>query len=64
MNNSEKSRCESFGKSFWKAGNLKKHINTVHDVNKSHKCEYYGKSFPRAGDLKKHIHTVHEGHRD
>ena len=54
-------KCESCGKSFSHAGNLKKHIHTVHKGHKDYKCKSCGKSFSHA-HLKKHIHTVHEGH--
>ena len=65
MNNiSEKYFCESCCKSFSRADNLKRHIQTVHEGHKDHKCKSCGKSFSQAGDLKKHIHTVHEGQKD
>ena len=46
------------------AGNLKKHIHTVHKGHKDHKCESCGKSFTGAQYLKSHIYTIHEGHKD
>ena len=57
-------KCESCGKSFSTAGDLKKHIHSVHGGSKDHKCESCGKSFIKALSLKKHIRTVHEGHKD
>ena len=58
MNNiSEKPRCESCGKSFSNAGNLKRHTLTVHIGNKGCKCNSCGKSFRDSGYLKTHIHT-------
>ena len=56
--------CESCGKSFSNASNLKKHIRKVHEGHRDYKCESCGKSFFQKGDLKRHIHTVHEGHRN
>ena len=52
-------------KVFSDAGDLKKHIHTIHESHKvqnDFKCESCGKSFSQAGDLKKHIHTIHESH--
>ena len=47
----------------WKfiAGDLKKHIHSVHNGQKDHKCDSCGKAFSSAGDLKKHINAVHNG---
>ena len=45
------------------AGNLKKHINAVHNGQKDHKCVTCGKQFSQAGTLKKHINSVYKvGH--
>ena len=54
-------KCESCGKSFSRAENLKKHIHTIHEGHKDSKWESCGKSFFQAGNLKVHIHTLHEG---
>ena len=51
-------------KSFYQAGDLKKHIKTVHEGHKDHKCGSCSKSYFQAGDLKIHIKTVHKGHKD
>ena len=59
-----KHKCKPCGKSFSHAGNLKKHIHTVHEGHKDYKCENCGKPFSQASNLKIHIHTVHEGHKD
>ena len=48
-------KCESCGKSFFKAQNLKIHIGHAHKGHKNHKCESCGKSFFKAGSLKIHI---------
>ena len=50
-------KCESCGKSFFRACDLKKHINEVHEGRKDYKCEYCGKLFARTETLKTHIHT-------
>ena len=55
-------KCNSCGKNFSKAGNLKKHIHTIHEGLKDYKCEFCGKSFSQAVLLKNHIYKVHEGH--
>ena len=52
-------KCESCGKSFSQAGNLKRHSLIVHEGRKDHKCEFCSKSFPQAQNLKMHIQTVH-----
>ena len=57
-------KCQSCGKSFSEARNLKRHIHTVHEGHKDHKCKSCGKSFSQGGYLKNHIHTVHKGHKD
>ena len=41
-------KCNSCGKSFSHAGNLKTHINSVHNGQKYHKCESCGKAFSKA----------------
>ena len=57
-------KCDSCGKLFYQAGNLKKHIYTVHEGHKDFKCDYCGKLFTRGYSLKLHIPTIHEGHKD
>ena len=39
-------------------GDLKRHINRIHENVKDYKCDYC------EGSLKKHIYIVHEGHKD
>ena len=51
-------KCESCGKSFSKAKNLKRHIHTVHEDHKEHICESCNKSFTAAVTLITHIYTV------
>ena len=50
--------------SFSTVGNLKKHIDEVHNAQKDHKCESCGKLFSQAGTLKMHINSVHNGQKD
>ncbi len=54
-------KCDSCGKAFSPAGNLKTHINTVHNGQKEHECVSCGMSFSQAGNLKIHINVVHNG---
>ena len=54
-------KCDLCGKSFTQAGNLKKHINSVHNGQKDHKCDLCLKTFSEAGKLKRHINAVHNG---
>ena len=54
-------KCETCGKTFGNANNLKQHIILVHEGVKNHKCEICGKTFSQIGGLKKHIMIVHEG---
>ena len=44
-------KCESCGKSFSKAKNLKRHIHTVYEGHKEHICESCNKSFTAAVTL-------------
>ena len=53
--------CDSCGKSFSWASNLKRHNHTIHLGHKDHKCSIFGKSFTQASDLKTHNHVIHEG---
>ena len=57
-------KCNSCGKSFSQAENLKKHINSVHNGQKDNKCETCGKAFSDAGKSKRHINAVHKGQKD
>ena len=41
------------------AGDLKKHINAVHNGQKDHKCDSCRKAFSQSGNLKTHINSVH-----
>ena len=50
-------KCESCGKLFSQAANLKRHIHLIHEGNKDYKCESCGKSFSHAWNLKKHLQS-------
>ena len=54
-------KCESCGKSFFTAQNLKIHIGHSHKSNQNYKCESCDKSFFKEQKLKLHIYIVHEG---
>ena len=56
-------KCDSCGKSFASAQNLKYHIKAIHDKDamKHEKCDYCGKLFANKPSLKKHIKIIHEG---
>ena len=41
-------------------GNLKKHIQSVHERISKFRCEYCSKSFSEKGNMKQHISMVHE----
>ena len=56
--------CEYCKKSFSKSGDLKTHINSVHNGQKDHKCVSCGKSFSQAHNLKTHINAVHNGQKN
>ena len=54
-------KCDSCGKAFSLAGDLKKHINAIHNGQKDHKCDSCGKIFSYADVLKNHINAIHNG---
>ena len=55
VHGSKNNNCESYGKSFSRAWNLKHHIHSVHDGHKDYKCEPCWKSFSQVVNLKRHI---------
>ena len=57
-------KCDSCGKTFSIAVNLKKHIDTVDNGQKDHKCDSCEKAFSQSGGLKRHINVVHKGQKD
>ncbi|XP_049796595.1 zinc finger protein 708-like isoform X2 [Schistocerca nitens] len=52
-------KCDICGKSFARAGNLKKH-GLIHTGKKRHKCEICDKSFTQSNNLKTHT-LIHSG---
>ena len=55
--------CDSCGKSFSQAEDLKRHIYSVHNGKKDYKCDSCGKEFSLTANLKKHSYTVHNGQK-
>ena len=62
QNCSVSQKCDSCGKLFTRAHNLRGHIKSIHEGHKDFECESCGKLFTRAYNMRKHIKTVHEGH--
>jgi uncharacterized Zn-finger protein len=48
-------------KGFPQKGNLKRHIESVHEGKKPYKCKLYEESLSVKRHLKKHIESVHDG---
>ena len=46
------------------SGNLKIHINAVHNGQKDHKCDTCGKLFSIIGNLSRHINSVHNRQKE
>ena len=44
------------------AGDLRKHVRTVHEQRRDHACPQCDAAFGEASTLRKHVHTVHEEH--
>ena len=59
-------KCDTCGKSYSQAQNLRNHIRIVHDHerHKDYKCDSCGKLYSYNGLLKHHIHVVHDGRKD
>ena len=45
----------------WEKGDLKRHIEMVHEGKKPFECAVCSSEFSQKGDLKRHIGMVHEG---
>ena len=56
--------CETCGKSFSQVGNLKRHIEFVHNAQKDFRCNLCDKSFSVKPKLERHINAIHNGDRD
>ena len=58
-----KQKCDTCGRFFACAQNLKYHIKAIHnkDTMIREKCDYCGKLFANKRNLKKHIKIIHEG---
>ena len=57
-------KCHQCEKAFATSGNLKKHIECVHEGRRDHICDRCEKSFTLADSLRRHIEVVHEGRKD
>ena len=57
---SNNNTCYVCGKTFSESGNLKKHINSVHNGQKDYKCDVCGKLYSSSTTLKYHKIEVHE----
>ena len=53
--------CSICQANFSTRGNLKSHIDAVHDGKKPHKCSECDCSYSQKGTLNRHIKAVHEG---
>ena len=56
-------KCDTCGKVFSHARNLKVHVQTVHQGQKDFKCDTCGKAFGHASHLKRHMQADHQ-HRE
>ena len=57
----KKLKCRICDKKLSKPGNLKRHVETVHEGSKEHRCQICDKKFGQLGNLKAHVKQVHEG---
>ena len=59
-------KCDTCGKSYSQAQNLRNHIRIGHDHerHKDYKCDSCGKLYSYNGLLKHHIPVVHDGRKD
>ena len=56
--------CPHCAAAFGRAGNLTRHVQTVHEKRRNHVCPHCAATFGKAGTLKTHVQTVHEKRRD
>ena len=56
-------KCESCGKIFTQAGDLRKHFKAIHEGLKDFKCDSCEKYFTQSQYLMIHMNIIHEGHR-
>ena len=57
-------KCPHCSSAFGRAGDLTKHVRTVHEKRKDHACPHCAAAFGTASHLTKHVRTVHEKRRD
>ncbi|CAB0029345.1 unnamed protein product [Trichogramma brassicae] len=51
--------CDICGNTYSQKGNLRTHINLVHNSQKSYECDVCRKKFSQKGNLQSHIDSVH-----
>lgn len=56
----KKHQCDTCGKAFNLAHDLKRHVLNIHEGVKYH-CDKCDKTFGYIGNLKKHVQVVHDG---
>ncbi|KAA8495722.1 Protein glass [Porphyridium purpureum] len=56
--------CVKCGKHFFRQNELRRHIRTVHEREKTHKCPHCLKLFSQSSHLVTHVRSVHERRMD
>ena len=56
--------CAQCAAAFGKAGDLTRHVRTVHEKRRDNACPHCAAAFGRASVLTKHVRIMHELRRD